>query len=336
MIQHWTPDTTTQSRWMGGQALAAGISGGTKSLADSIGAAMEQRKQENVRAKASETLFKSTPELQDALGMDEEQFKGLSSAEKNELVKSGIGKISLMESLAREKQQREAFNMQQRDYSRRQADELGFNRAVREQMQINPQSPELGNFYENPEQYPQGRPTSRQPGLMEVLGAAAQHNQLGSPQLDNLMNSLSRAQPKAEFDPTQALPIQGTQGHRVVQTSAGQYQVIPPDKADKPLLSPYPGQNSDNLDEKIAGIRSISDPEQRRLAIEEANNMEVLKGRPSMLEKLLMGNLDGGKGPAKPAGTQASPYLPKTTAEAAKLKPGEWFKTPDGRLIQRK
>lgn len=168
----WTPDTTTQSRLMGGQALAAGISGGTKSLADSIGAAMEQRKQENVRAKASETLFKSTPELQDALGMDEEQFKGLSSAEKNELVKSGIGKISLMESLARQAQQREAFNMQQMDYSRRQADELGFNRAVGEQM--------TG-----------GKP----PDISAVLGAAAQNNQLGSPQLDNLMNSLGRMQP---------------------------------------------------------------------------------------------------------------------------------------------
>lgn len=206
----WTPDTTTQSRLIGGQALAAGISGGTKSLADSIGAAMEQRKQENVRAKASETLFKSTPELQDALGIDEEQFKGLSSAEKNELVKSGIGKISLMESLARQAQQREAFNMQQIDYSRRQADELGFNRAVGEQM--------AG-----------GKP----PDISAVLGAAAQNNQLGSPQLDNLMNSLSRAQPKAEFDPTRAFPIQGREGYGVVQTSAGQYQVLPPDKADE-------------------------------------------------------------------------------------------------------
>lgn len=199
----WTPDTTTQSRLMGGQALAAGISGGTKSLADSIGAAMEQRKQENVRAKASETLFKSTPELQDALGMDEEQFKGLSSAEKNELVKSGIGKISLMESLAKQKRDQEeqmmrmeAFRSSQAMGANRHADEMGFNRAVREQMQINPQSPELGNFYENPEQYPQGRPTLRLPGDKEITAAGAQYNQLGTPQFDNLLNSISRAQPK--------------------------------------------------------------------------------------------------------------------------------------------
>ena len=332
MIQHWTPDTTTQSRLMGGQALAAGISGGVKSLTDSIEEGRKARKTEaDLATSLRKKLTILNPDRKDefsAMGLSDLTGEDMAHAEQV------LGERRKMEQ-DQWKQRSEAFNMQQQEFSRNRMNEEGFNRDLGGLMKLDPQSPELGNYYENPEQYPNGRP-SRTPGLMEVLGAASRHGQAMNPQLDNILTSLQRAQPKGEFDPTQALPIRGAAGHRVVQTSAGQFQVLPPEKADKPLLKPYPGQNSDSLDEKIAGIRSISDPEQRRLAIEEANDMEVLKGRPSMLEKLLMGNLDGDKGPAKPAGTQASPHLPNTTAEAAKLKPGEWFKTPDGRLIQRK
>lgn len=37
-----------------------------------------------------------------------------------------------------------------------------------------------------------------------------------------------------------------------------------------------------------------------------------------------------------PAGTQDNPHTPKTPSEAKKIKPGEWFTTPDGRVLQRK
>lgn len=197
-IQHWTPDTTSQSSWLGTQALAGGISGGMKTLADSLGAAMEKRKNENAQAKASEALFKSTPELQDALQIDEEHFKGLSSREKNELVRGGIGKLSLMESLARGQQERQmaesVLNQRAQQEARFRAGGLALGR--------------LGEMGQEPDSVPgpfsneEFDRRTRQPGMMDVfreLGAAGAATGAGVDlrNVDDFSRALANAQPKA-------------------------------------------------------------------------------------------------------------------------------------------
>ncbi len=213
-IQMWTPDRTADLAMEGGSALARGISGGTKSLADSLTSAMEQRKQENVRAKASESLFNSTPELQQALNVDPETFKGMSSAEKNELVRAGLGKLTLMETLRAQAQQREMQNMREVEYSKQRAGEAGFNSAVA---------------------------GMQNPGLMDVFKAGAQNNQLTTPNFDNLLRSLEAGQPAESFVPgtTTPVPNAARPGTVLIQTGPKQWQTqepMKPDETDQPKV----------------------------------------------------------------------------------------------------
>lgn len=203
----------------GGEALASGIAGAGKSLSDSLGAMMQQRKQDNVRAKASETLFKETPELQKALNMDAETFKGLSAAEKNEMVRTGLGKLSLMQTLQQQQMQNEAQQMREVEFSKQRAAEAGFNQDVG---------------------------AMQKPGLQDVLGAAAKNNQLTNPNLDNLLRALATGQEKT-FTPGASTPVPGAAkpGSVVIQTGPNQFQLQEPtkDETDKePMITLAQGE----------------------------------------------------------------------------------------------
>lgn len=202
----WTPDTTTQSRMMGTQALAGGISGGIKSLTDSIEAALKARKTESDLATSlRKKLTILNPDRKDefnAMGLPDLTGEDMAHAEsvlgakrKMEMDQFKQRSEAFNVEMDQLKQRSEAFNAQQQDYSRNQMNVAGLNRDLGSLMTLDPQSPELGNFYENPEQYPNGRP-SRTPGLMEVFAAASRHGQALNPQLDNILTSLTRAQPQ--------------------------------------------------------------------------------------------------------------------------------------------
>ena len=243
-IQHWTKDTTSQSSWQGTQALAGGISGGIKSLTDSIEAARKERKKESdLTTVLRKKLTVLNPDRKDefnTMGLNDLTGEDMAHAE------SVLGEKRKME-MDQFKQRSEAFNADQVDRSRRRADEEGFNRRVREMRKLDPQDPRLGDFYENPENYqtdsytPQpfdpGQGTANQPynpqpfnpdeGVArqpnihyarpqgritpdQVLDAGAEFNQLGTSQFDNLYNAITRAQPKEGmmvppgFEPTAA------------------------------------------------------------------------------------------------------------------------------------
>ena len=262
-IQHWTKDTTSQSSWQGTQALAGGISGGIKSLTDSIEAARKERKKESdLTTVLRKKLTVLNPDRKDefnTMGLNDLTGEDMAHAE------SVLGEKRKME-MDQFKQRSEAFNADQVDRSRRRADEEGFNRRVREMRKLDPQDPRLGDFYENPENYqtdsytPQpfdpGQGTANQPynpqpfnpdeGVArqpnihyarpqgritpdQVLDAGAEFNQLGTSQFDNLYNAITRAQGKGELDWEQIKPRSLTteSGKRLFYGKGGQFQFEP-------------------------------------------------------------------------------------------------------------
>ena len=96
----YTPFTADRSVLAGGQALGAGLGGGLASLGEGIGQMMEKKKQRNARAKASEALFKATPELQQAVGLDADDFSALSADDKTETIASAVAGLKLRSELA--------------------------------------------------------------------------------------------------------------------------------------------------------------------------------------------------------------------------------------------
>lgn len=259
----------------GSSALAHGIVGGTKSLADSLTSMMDRRKQENDRAKASEALFKSTPELQKALNVDPETFKGMSAAEKNELVRAGLGKLSLMESLQGQAREREAANLREVEFSKQRGNEAGFNAAVA---------------------------GMEKPDLMGVIKAGAQNNQLTTPNFDNLLRSMEAGQPRGPI----TLPPGFVPKNVSVDQTGKATTSYGPEKDEKPLLGDYPWLYDENLDNVVEKIRKIGDPQQRSLAVAARNDFEVMKGRPSMLERFMFGTsaTPGAGGKSQPAASQ--------------------------------
>lgn len=105
--------------------------------------------------------------------------------------------------------------------------------------------------------------------------------------------------------------------------------------ASKKLAGNYPWLLDDDMEKFKAGLREIADPAERNAVIATRNHYEQALGRPSLLERFLMGGGETGTIPtATPTKTAAAAKAEKPpAAPAVKVPPGRVrVIAPDGRI----
>jgi hypothetical protein len=185
----YTPFTAPGSIERGGFALAQGISSGLTGAADNIAKALEAKKRKADLARNMKKM------LQVAYPEQAHDFEVMGLEEMQGVVQGEAMKAAM----AQRKQQ--ADEIAQRMAIAKHVDDLrmqqeagtkAMGKRLDELTVPQSDSPELGDFYENPENYPAGRPTALPVTGERVMRAASETGQIMNPQLDNILTALER------------------------------------------------------------------------------------------------------------------------------------------------
>ena len=145
--------------------------------------------------------------------------------------------------------------------------------------------------------------------------------------------------PRYTLEPTAQAPVipPGMQPKTVTVDSKGRPTVsyAEPDAAKK-LAGDYPWLLDDDMEKFKTGLRAVKDPAERNAVIETRNRYETALGRPSLLERFLMGETKAGGDGTKPAaaGTPAAKSPDTTPPKASVQVPAGRVRviSPDGRI----
>lgn len=316
MAQIWTQDITPQLIAQEGENTARMIEGlgatlgqSLAGIADRLEKRKEAEKREQANAKAADTLFKNNPELQKLMGMDEHTYSGLARHERAAAVQSGIASFDFQQK--RQKGQMEvdehtlSQSLKQAQLRQQQEEENNFARfpAFAQRMAETGQDPASIPAPFSNEEFDRRTAPPDFRTLMEAAARTGYRPREGT--LDDLTRAIQSGQPK----PAVVLPP----GFAPQSMTVGGVTYAPP-KAEKPVLQDHPGIYDDDINKAVKAIISIKDPVQRELATESRNNIETLKGRPGLLEKLLAGSAPGAapKADAAPAAGPKLYYDPAT------------------------
>lgn len=315
-IQMWTGDQAPQLRLAGTQALASGISGGLNSLGDALEKAMTKKKNDSQLA----TVLRKKHSILNPERKDDFNMMSLAELQGEDLAFAE-------QALQRKRQMEEEEFMARQDERMRRAAEEERARAFNESIAglTKPDNATLGDFFENPENYPQGQPKSRAPSLQEILGAAAQHGQILNGNLDNLIKSL------AGPPPPRGLPLGAVKSIDGVGTIVGTGENFEPNfvptprvKPEEPTAPNYPWLFTDDKNVFTNNLLAL-DPKSRDAAIAARKAYNSAIGRDDPLREALA-QLLGGKQPDKAGG--GSPAPASTGGTLTKGADGKYYFKP--------
>lgn len=291
-IQMWTPFRADQNLMQGYDRLGSGIGRGLANVGEAFTKAMEEKKRQGQLATSlRKTLKVAYPDR--ASEFDTMGLPDLQGTLEGEAINS-----------AQAKRQEE---MQAAQFERQMAQrKLAQDQALTQLWQdfgTRGQAPESVPGPVSNEEFDRRTSPVSPEAFMQAVGRS--NVALRPDDMAAFMTSLERMQPKQVPDLKGIL--EGLKPKSVSVDSNGRptMQFGPPEESKVPT-GDYPWLFTDDLEAWKKGLREIKDPKEQARVIEARNAYETAQGRPSMMERLLMGTMKPGAGGAG-GGNAAAP-----------------------------